>query len=197
MDLFLTLLVTVFRSIFAARDATVWDGTTYSFKPRPSDLDSDGTLLPSRVPSFIDISLIKFFIETRMSAVVRKRGWVPVVLSSVQVRQQPRIPRSRLHIHTQVVGWQDQYVEIWHTWSDDRGEEVLRSIYLTRVTQRGREKVTGADMLRALGEEVVERPLSQAAARQLNDYLEIRESNRKATESEIGYSNYLKFTEQP
>lgn len=197
MDLFLTLLMAVFRTYLSPRGVTVWDGTRYRFKPRGADLDSDGNLLPSRVPSYIDVSLVKFFIKTRMSAVVRRKSWVPVVLSSYQIRHQPRIPKGHLEIHTQVVGWQDQYVEIWHTWYDASGKEVLRSIYLTRVTQRGREKVTGADMLRELGEEIIDRPLTPAAARQLNDYLDLREANRKAENADIGYANYLKFTEQP
>lgn len=197
MDLFFTLMMTVIRSYLGARNATVWEGSRYQFKPRRGDLDQDGLLYTSRVPSYIDVSLVKFFIKTRMSAVVRRNGWVPVVLSSYQVRHQPRIPNGKLEIHTQVVGWKDQYVEIWHTWRDETGAEVLRSIYLTRVTQRGREKVTGADMLRELGEEVVDRPLSAAAARQLDDYLDIREANRKAGQSEIGYASYLKFTGQP
>ncbi|MEO1660694.1 MAG: hypothetical protein AAFR51_06890 [Pseudomonadota bacterium] len=197
MDLFFTLMMTVIRSYLGPRNATVWEGARYRFKPRRGDLDQDGLLYASRVPSYIDVSLVKFFIQTRMSAVVRRHGWVPVVLSSYQVRQQPRIPNGRLEIHTQVVGWQDQYVEIWHTWRDATGAEVLRSIYLTRVTQRGREKVTGADMLRELGEDVVDRPLSAAAARQLDDYLDIREANRKAGQSDIGFASYLKFTGQP
>ncbi|MEM1147337.1 MAG: hypothetical protein AAF582_07330 [Pseudomonadota bacterium] len=197
MDLFLTLLATVFRSLFTARNASVWDGTRYKFKIRGSDTDGDGALLPSRIPSYIDISLVKFFVATRMSAVVRRRGWVPIVLSSYQVRSHPRITRGRVQIHTRVVGWQDQYVEIWHTWEDLEGRELLRSVYLTRVTHRGRDKVTGADMLQELGEEMVEKPLSDIAARQLNDYLEIRETNRKTAQSDIGYANYFKFTEQP
>lgn len=197
MDLFFTLLLTVVRSYFGPRNASVWDGTRYRFRPRGADLDRDGTLFPSRVPSYIDVSLVKFFIQTRMSAVVRSKGWVPVVLSSYQIRHQPKIPKGRLQIHTQVVGWKDQYVEIWHTWEDEHGAPVLRSIYLTRVTQKGHEKVTGADMLRELGEDVAERPLSAAAARQLNDFLELREANRKAEQSAAGYASYMKFTEQP
>lgn len=197
MDLFLTLIVTVFRSFLAPRNATVWEGTRYAFRPRRSDLDEDGHLLPSRVPSFIDISLIKFFIQTRMSDVVRRKGWVPVVLSSVQIRKQPRIPIGRLEIHTRVVGWKDQYVEICHTWSDADGEEVLSSTYLTRVTQKAREKVTGAEMLVALGEQVVERPLSEVAELRLAAYLETKEINRKARQAEVGQTNYLKFNQLP
>jgi acyl-CoA thioesterase FadM len=197
MDLFLTLLINVFRTYLAPRNANVWDGTRHTFRPRGADLDRDGNLFPSRIPSYIDISLVKFFIQTRMSAVVRRKGWVPVVVSSYQVRSQPKIPKGRLQIHTQVVGWKDQYVEIWHTWSDQAGKQVLRSVYLTRVTQKGKEKVTGADMLHALGEPIDERPLSAAAARQLNDFLEIREANRKLEQSDAGYSNCLKFNEQP
>ena len=86
MDLFLTLLLTVFRTFRGPRDANVWDGTRYRFKLRRSDLDRDGHLLPSRVPSYIDVSLVNFFIQTKMSDVVRRQGWVPMVLSSIQTR---------------------------------------------------------------------------------------------------------------
>lgn len=178
MDLFLTLLMTVFRAFRSARDANVWDGTRYTFKLRRSDVDRDGNLLPSRVPSYIDVSLVHFFIKTRMSDIVRREGWVPVVLSSIQLRAQPRVPKGKLEIHTRVVGWREHYVEMWHTWSDAAGNEILRSIYVTRVTQRGRQKVTGEDMLRALGEEIVDRPLTDIAARQLDDYLATRDANR-------------------
>jgi len=147
---------------------------------RRSDTDGNGDLLPSRVPSYIDVSLVNFFIKTKMSDVVRREGWVPVVLSSIQTRKQPRIPNEAMEIHTQVVGWREHYVEMWHTWRDAKGDEVLRSIYITRVTQRGRQKVTGEDMLRALGEDIVDRPLSPMAARQLDDYLATREANRAA-----------------
>ena len=181
MDLFLTLLVTVFRAFRSGRDANVWDGTRYTFKLRRSDVDGDGNLLPSRVPSYIDVSLVHFFIKTRMSDIVRREGWVPVVLSSIQLRAQPRVPKGKLEIHTRVVGWREHYVEMWHTWFDGSGNEVLRSIYITRVTQRGRQKVTGEDMLRALGEEIVDRPLSDIAARQLGDYLATRDANRNAS----------------
>lgn len=180
MDLFLTLLLTVFRTLRGPREANVWDGTRYRFRLRGRDLDRDGNLLPSRVPSYIDISLVNFFIQTKMSEIVRREGWVPVVLSSIQTRSQPRVPKGLIEIHTQVVGWRDHYVEMWHTWSDETGAEVLRSIYVTRVTAAGRRKVTGEDMLRALGEEIVDRPLSPMAARQLDDYLATREANLKA-----------------
>ena len=197
MDLFLSLLVTVLRSLFGPRNANVWEGTKYTFKPRRWDRDRRGQLFASRIPSFIDLSLIKFFVETRMSAVVRKHGWIPIVLSSVQVRSQPRIPHGPLTIHTRVVGWQDQYVEIWHTWTDQNDDEVLCSIYLTRVTHPKRKKVTGADMLRGLGETIVDRPLSQTARQQLSDYFRIKETNRTADQMSEEYANYLKFIEQP
>lgn len=180
MDLFLTLLLTVFRTFRGPREANVWEGTRYTFQPRRSDFDKHGNLLPSRVPSYIDISLVTFFIQTKMSDIVRREGWVPVVLSSIQTRKQPRVPKGKLQIHTRVVGWRDHYVEMWHTWSDESGAEIMRSIYVTRVTQKGRKKVTGEDMLRALNEEIVDRPLSPMAARQLDDYLTIREANQKA-----------------
>ena len=180
MDLFLTLLLTAFRTFRRPRAATVWDGTRYTFQPRHSDRDKHGNLLPSRVPSYIDISLVTFFIQTRMSDIVRRQGWVPVVLSSIQTRTQPRVPKGKLQIHTRVVGWRDHYVEMWHTWSDESGAEIMRSIYVTRVTQRGRKKVTGEDMLRALNEDIVDRPLSPIAARQLDEYLATREANQKA-----------------
>jgi hypothetical protein len=193
MDQFLTLLVTVFRCLLGPRDANVWDGTHYKFKTKLWDRDRHGQLLSSRIPSYIDVSLVKFFIQTRMSVVVRKHGWVPIVLSSVQMRAQPLIPRGELTVHTQVKGWQDQYVEIWHTWSDQEGKEVLRSIYLTRVTHSGPEKVTGADMLEALGLPVVDRPLSQAATRQLSEYLKIKEANRQAQPLPDNYAGALEL----
>lgn len=183
MDLFLTLLMTVLRTLRGPRDANVWEGTKYRFRLRRSDVDRDGSLLPSRVPSYIDVSLIYFFIKTKMSDIVRREGWVPVVLSSIQTRQQPHVPRGEIEIHTRVVGWREHYVEMWHTWSDAEGKEILRSIYITRVTQRGRKKVTGEDMLRALGEEIVDRPLSPIAARQLDDYLATRDANKAAKQT--------------
>ena len=112
-----------------------------------------------------------------MSAVVRKRGWVPIVVGSQQTRTAPLIPKGALEIHTRVVGWEDQYVEIEHTWRDAAGLEVLNSIYLTRVTHAGRSKVTGADMLRELGERHVVKPLSATASQLLVEYLRIKESN--------------------
>ncbi|MEP1144985.1 MAG: hypothetical protein ABJH52_14795 [Henriciella sp.] len=197
MDLFFTLLATVLRSYFGPRDARVWTGTTYTFKPHPWDRRRGGQFFTSRIPSYIDVSLVKFFIETKMSAIVRKRGWVPIVLSSVQVRSQTRVPRGTLNIHTRVVGWQDQYVELWHVWTDRDGNEILRSTYLTRVTHAGRDKVTGADMLAALGEDVVDMPLSPTAASQLADYLRIKAANRQAKKVSAEYANSLKLTEQP
>ncbi|MCR9194715.1 MAG: thioesterase family protein [Hyphomonas sp.] len=135
-------------------------------------------MFPSRIPSFIDISLINFFIGTRMSAVVRRNGWIPIVVSSVQTRRQPEIPGGELEIHTRVVGWEDQYVEIEHTWFDANGAEVLNSVYLTRVTHAGRDKVTGADMLRELGEAYVEAPLSPTARGLLEEYLRVKDANQ-------------------
>lgn len=113
-----------------------------------------------------------------MSAVVRRNGWIPIVISSVQTRQQPIIPGGELEIHTRVVGWDDQYVEIEHTWYDESGAEVLNSVYLTRVTHAGRNKVTGADMLRELGEPHVEKPLSLAARGLLEEYLRVKDANQ-------------------
>lgn len=188
MDLFLTLIWTVFRTYLTPRDANVWEGTSYRFKPHAWDRLRNGQLLPSRIPSFIDISLIKFFIGTRMSAIVRKHGWIPVVLSSVQTRSQPRIPKGPLQIHTRVVGWHDQYVEIEHTWSDAAGKEVLHSVYLTRVTHAGRQKVTGADMLQALGEPIVDKPLSIAASQLLDEYLRVKAANERVSEADAALS---------
>jgi len=178
MDLFFTLLVTVFKTYLGPREANVWDGTRYRFKPRFWDRMSNGQLFPSRIPSFIDISLINFFIGTKMSAIVRKHGWIPIVLSSVQTRSQADFPTGALEIHTRVVGWQDQYVEIEHTWFDTTGAAVLNSIYLTRVTHTGRNKITGADMLRELGESIDERPLSRSASALLSEYLRVKDANQ-------------------
>jgi len=178
MDLFFTLLLTVFRTYSGPRDANVWDGTRYRFKPKFWDRTSRGQLFPSRIPSFIDISLINFFIGTRMSAVVRRNGWIPIVISSVQTRQQPDIPGGALEIHTRVVGWEDQYVEIEHTWFDAVGAEVLTSVYLTRVTHAGRNTITGADMLIELGEPYAEKPLSGAARALLEEYLRVKDANQ-------------------
>ncbi|MCR9222446.1 MAG: thioesterase family protein [Hyphomonas sp.] len=113
-----------------------------------------------------------------MSAVVRRNGWIPIVVSSVQTRRQPAIPAGELEIHTRVVGWEDQYVEIEHTWFDAMGAEVLNSVYLTRVTHAGRDKVTGADMLRELGEAYVEAPLSPTARGLLDEYLRVKDANQ-------------------
>ena len=189
MDLFFTLILTVFRTNLSPRDAIVWDVTSYLVKPRAWYRMRSFQLLPSRIPSFIDISLINFFIGTRMSAVVRKRGWIPVVLSSVQTRSKSVIPKGELQIHTRVVGWHDQYVEIEHTWTDETGEEVLNSVYLTRVTHAGRSKVTGADMLRELGESVVDKPLSIAASQMLTEYLRIKENNERVSETDSALSH--------
>lgn len=178
MDLFFSLLLTVIRTYLGPRDADVWNGTRYSFKPKFWDRTRGGQLFPSRIPSFIDISLINFFIGTRMSAVVRRNGWIPIVVSSVQTRRQPEIPGGELEIHTRVVGWEDQYVEIEHTWFDANGAEVLNSVYLTRVTHAGRDKVTGADMLRELGEAYVEAPLSPTARGLLEEYLRVKDANQ-------------------
>ncbi len=178
MDLFFTLLLTVFRTYWGPRDANVWDGTRYRFKPKLWDRTSSGQLFPSRIPSFIDISLINFFIGTRMSAVVRRNGWIPIVISSAQTRQQPQIPGGELEIHTRVVGWEDQYVEIEHTWFDVSGAEVLNSVYLTRVTHAGRKTITGADMLEELGEPYAEKPLSPTARRLLGAYLQVKDANQ-------------------
>ena len=178
MDLFFILLLTALRTYLGPRESNVWGGTVYRFKPRFWDRMRGGQLYPSRIPSFIDISLIKFFIGTRMSAVVRRRGWIPVVISSVQTRATSSIPKGELSIHTRVVGWDDQYVEIEHTWHDAVGDEVLNSIYLTRVTHAGRNKVTGADMLRELGEPQVETPLSPAARGLLEEYLRVKDANQ-------------------
>ncbi len=178
MDLFFSLLLTVFRTYLGPRDANVWDGTRHRFTPKFWDRTSSGQLFSSRIPSFIDISLINFFIGTRMSAVVRRNGWIPIVISSVQTRQQPIIPGGELEIHTRVVGWEDQYVEIEHTWYDATGAEVLNSVYLTRVTHAGRNKVTGADMLRELGEAQVAKPLSLAARGLLEEYLRVKDANQ-------------------
>lgn len=178
MDLFFILLLTAFRTYLGPRRSNVWEGTVYRFKPRFWDRMRSGQLYPSRIPSFIDISLINFFIATRMSAVVRRRGWIPVVISSVQTRARPHIPSGELSIHTRVVGWEDQYVEIEHTWHNEAGEEVLNSVYLTRVTHAGRQKVTGADMLEELGEAYVEKPLSPAAASLLSEYLRVKDTNQ-------------------
>lgn len=178
MDLFFSLLLTVFRTYLGPRDANVWDGTRHRFTPRFWDRTRSGQLFPSRIPSFIDISLINFFIGTRMSAVVRRNGWIPIVISSAQTRQQAVIPEGALEIHTRVVGWDDQYVEIEHTWYDATGAEILNSVYLTRVTHAGRNKVTGADMLRELGEAYVEKPLSLTARRLLDEYLRVKDANQ-------------------
>ena len=179
MDLFFILLLTVVRTYLGPREYNVWDGTVYRFKPRFWDRMRSGQLYPSRIPSFIDISLINFFIGTRMSAVVRRNGWIPIVISSVQTRQQPHIPGGPLEIHTRVVGWDDQYVEIEHTWYDASGSEVLNSIYLTRVTHAGRNKVTGADMLRELDEPYQEKPLSLSARALLDEYLRVKDANQE------------------
>lgn len=178
MDLFFSLLLTVFRTYLGPRDANVWDGTRHHFKPKIWDRTSSGQLFPSRIPSFIDISLINFFIGTRMSAVVRRNGWIPIVISSAQTRQQSAIPNGELEIHTRVVGWEDQYVEIEHTWFDETGAEILNSVYLTRVTHAGRDKITGADMLRELGEPHVEKPLSPVARGLLEEYLRVKDANQ-------------------
>lgn len=197
MDLFLTLLMTVIRAYRSPRTASVWTGTRYHFQPKRRDRTRSGQFLTSRIPSYIDVSLVKFFIGTKMSAVVRKNGWIPVVLSSVQVRAQPHIPQSPLTIHTRVVGWYDQYVEIWHTWEDERGSEVLQSVYLTRVTHSGPDKVTGATMLEALGEPIVDSPLSPAAQRLLSDYLMVKDANQKRKTMTQDYASSLKLKEQP
>lgn len=188
MDLFFKLLLTVFKAFRGPRDANVWDGSVFRFKPGAGDRMRSGQLLSSRIPSFIDLSLINFFIATRMSAVVRRHGWIPVVLSSVQTRQQAMIPQGRLQIHTRVVGWHDQYVEIRHTWTDESGTDVLESLYLTRVTHSGRNKVTGADMLQALGMPVTEKPLSAAARGLLDEYLRVKDANVLTREADSGLS---------
>ncbi|MEO1554359.1 MAG: hypothetical protein AAFR82_10545, partial [Pseudomonadota bacterium] len=111
-----------------------------------------------------------------------------VVLSSVQTRSQSRIPKGVFQIHTRVVGWHDQFVEIEHTWFDAAGETVLNSVYLTRVTHSGRDKVTGADMLQALGEPVIDRPLSIAASQLLDEYFRVKAANARVNDAEAALS---------
>lgn len=150
MDLFLRLLWVVCRAFLSKKGDHVLTGSELTLSVSFLDRSLNGMFHPSRVSSFTDLAVMNFFVRTGGAAIIRRKGWMPIIIGSQRISHDQLGKLKKVSIHSCVKGWSGEYFHMENTWRVD-GQPVLVYHLLTRLIASDKSKVTGEDMIREMG----------------------------------------------
>lgn len=176
MNLFFRMILVFIRASLRKSSIDVLGKATLKFRVWLTDQDMFAHMTNSRYMSFSDLGTINFIMRSGCWNEMRKRGWYPVICAqSMTVSRMLKFPQ-RFEVKTNLVGWNDTYVGISHTFiRDDRTHAQVN--VLARFASRDRKRIKPQDMINAVGSEALS-PEIPAVFQQL---IEEAESARSAT----------------
>lgn len=178
MDLFFRLLVVILSAFRTRNGEDVFDGARLTLKIGRRDRGWDGRILNSRIASFSDLAVANFFVKTKVSAALRKNGWMPIIVGSNFVKVEDFNDERQVTIRTYVAGWREHHVCMRSEWMIE-DETVMVYDQLARILAAKGRKITGEQILETIGVKSEYRPLPTGIALVLDRYTEQKLQMRK------------------
>lgn len=180
MNLFLRLLRVFFGAIFSVKDGKITDLYKLKFSVWLTDQDMFAHLTNSRYFSFSDLGTINFIIRSNCWSTMRKRGWIPVILSEkVVISKMLKFPQ-KFDLETQITCWDETYVGLRHTFI--RKDRIHATVnVLAKFAATDRSFVNPEMVLKTVGHETTSPALTETFIELRNDVLSSRKTNKKST----------------
>jgi len=154
MNLFFRMIYVCLRAALSKKRLGILDPTKLRFRPFIGDRAKPGGLENSRYSSFCDLGTLNYFIRSGALSILRKRGWMPIIVSATRIELLPPRQLNDFEIETRIASWIGQHVNIVHIFHQDNQAFAEVSI-VARVASTDKTKVTGDMIVAALGETVV------------------------------------------
>jgi len=154
MNLFFRMLVVCIRAALAKERHGILDPVRLRFRPFIGDRAKQGGLENSRYNSFCDLGTLNYFIRSGTLSILRKRGWMPIIVSTTRIDFRPPRLVNKFEIETRIASWIGQHVNIVHTFHQDNQAFAEVSV-VARVSSTDKSKVTGDMIVTALGVSIV------------------------------------------
>lgn len=162
MNLILRMLRVLVAARFRSRVSAL-EETVVTFRVWLNDLDPLLHMNNGRYLTIMDLGRNDAYIRTGMSALVRQRGWFPVVASETIRFRQSLNPLQRYELRTRMLGWDDRSFYIGQTFVTTGGEAAV-AIVRIRFLRRSGGTVNADEVAAALLPGVPSPPLPDYVA---------------------------------
>lgn len=124
MNLYLRLIWTYIRSWFQTR-ASIFDTFVSEQRVWPSDLDLLGHMNNGRYFTITDYVRLEVLIRSGLWTKMRKLGYYPVLAGETAQFRKPLLPFQRYQVSTRMVGWDEKFFYVEHTFISARAVNAL------------------------------------------------------------------------
>ncbi len=120
MNLYLRLLLVIIRTLSGPR--LHYGGIAESrFTVLPHDLDAFGHMNNGRYLQIMDVARTEWMLRTGVAGAIRRFRWAPILGGGViRYRHSLKLLQS-YHVRTRLLGWDDRWFYLEHTFIDGRG----------------------------------------------------------------------------
>ncbi|MEM7491915.1 MAG: acyl-CoA thioesterase [Pseudomonadota bacterium] len=180
MNLFLRLLRVFFGALFSTKDGKITDLYKLRFSVWLTDQDMFAHLTNSRYFSFSDLGTINFIIRSNCWSTMRKRGWIPVILSEkVVVSKMLKFPQ-KFRLETQITCWDETYVGLRHNFV--RKDRIHATVnVLAKFAATDRSFVNPKMVLETVGHDTTSPELTETFIELRDDVLKSKSSQKIST----------------
>ncbi|WOR13679.1 thioesterase family protein [Hyphomonas sp. FCG-A18] len=180
MNLFFRLVRIFLAALFSKKDGGITDLYKLKFSVWLTDQDMFAHMTNSRYFSFSDLGTINFIIRSNCWGTMRKRGWIPVILSEkVIVGKMLKFPQA-FELETQITCWDDTYVAIQHKFVR-KGRTHATVELVAKFAATDRSFVNPEMVLKAVGHDVTSPPLTKTFIELRDDIIAARQKNKNST----------------
>ncbi|MEM5517619.1 thioesterase family protein [Henriciella sp. AS95] len=181
MNLFFRLLCVFFKAYFSKKDTHYLDETEIRSRVMLTDQDMFAHMTNSRYFSFSDLATIDYIIRTNAWALLRKRGWMPVVASEAVAFRRMLRAHQAFKVTTRLVGWNDTYLCLEHRFVRDEEETALLRVVARFASRKKSERVLIKDVTKLLGITQASPPLPREFQNMIDDIQTFRDSASAST----------------
>lgn len=180
MNLFFRLVRIFLSAIFSKKDGGITDIYRLKFSVWLTDQDMFAHMTNSRYFSFADLGTINFIIRSGCWGTMRKRGWIPVILSEkVTISKMLKFPQA-FEVETQITCWDETYVGLVHHFTRN-GKRHASVNALARFASTDRSPVNPGMILATVGHDITSPPLTKTFIELRDDVIAAKASKNLST----------------
>lgn len=145
----------------------------------PNDLDSNIHMTNSRYLSFMDLGRVDQLVRTGLWRTCKEKGWLPMA-AGIQIRYRRELrPLARFTLETRFKCWDDKWWIIEQLFLVN-GEIAAVALVKTLFLRKGAKgHVPAAEILRGMGEEGLDRPMTDSVRNWLQSEIAATEEAKK------------------
>lgn len=148
MNLFFRLIWIIFAA-FRKPAVGMLEETRIRLRVLPNDLDTNMHMNNGRYLTIMDLGRIDLTVRSGLWRAMRDNRWYPVVGSAKMEFRRPLDPFQAYELATRVLGWDGKWVYMEQRFMV--GETMHARGRIKALFLKGREKVSSAELARALG----------------------------------------------